>query len=279
MKRFAIVLVIVALAYFIIFKPIPLLPFSKQQASAPVTEQVDQIKLEVGSMHTEVKLSDDDQVHAELKGRGSVNVVRSGNTVHVETRRPFTLFNWWNRTRLTVSIPRDYERALDFTIGSADLDFTAEPETTYTALTADVASGSMTAKNVTAEKTTITVRSGNARLNHWKTSSADLVVRSGNLKATDYHGGFNAQVNSGNLTMDVAKFTGSVKTTVRSGRARIHLPRDASFRLKGNANSGLIQCTLPLKEKGKGENTIEGVHGSGTYTFDATVNSGLLHIN
>ncbi|SFG49221.1 DUF4097 family beta strand repeat-containing protein [Sporolactobacillus nakayamae] len=278
MKRFVIVLAIVVAAYMVFVNPIhlPGLPFGKQKSSATVTEQVNQMDIKVGSIKTEVVLGSGNRVHAKLRGKGSVSVQRSGNSIQVKTHRQFTFFSWWDRSKVTITIPRSYAGELSLDVGSGMLEF--DDEANYRELAVNIASGSANLSGISADFAQIDVHSGNLRIDTLKTPSARIDLRSGNLNVTNFSGAFTAHVHSGNLEMEVAKLSGSVKATVNSGSASFDLPNNAGFRLNGKTSSGLIRCTLPLKEKQSGNGTISGIHGSGKATFDAAVNSGLLRI-
>ncbi|MCQ2009602.1 DUF4097 domain-containing protein [Sporolactobacillus sp. STSJ-5] len=278
MKRFAIVLAIVVVVYLIFFNPIhlPGLPFGKQQSSATLTKQVNQIQVKTGSIRAEVVLGEGNQVRAKLSGKGSVSVQRSGDSIQVKTHRQFSFFSWWDRSKVTITIPRSYARALSLDIGSGTINF--DDEATYRKLAVNVSSGSANVKGISADSAQLVVHSGNLEMDQLHVRSATLDLRSGNLKVTHFSGAFNAQVHSGNLKMGITELSGPVKASVNSGLANFDLPNDADFRLNGKTNSGMLRCILPLKEKQTGDKTISGVHGSGTYTFDATVNSGVLRI-
>ncbi|MCO7127108.1 DUF4097 domain-containing protein [Sporolactobacillus shoreicorticis] len=278
MKRFAIVLGVVVATYLIFFNPIHLqgLPFGKQRDSVTLTDQVNQIQVKTGSIQAEVVSDEGNQVHAKLSGQGSVSVQRSGDTVQVKTHRQFTFFSWWNRSKVTITIPRSYAQTLSLDVGSGTLKF--DDEAAYRKLAVNISSGSADLRGISVNSAQVDVHSGHLRMDQLHARSAKLDIRSGNLNVTRFSGAFHAQVRSGNLTMGVAKLSGPVKITVNSGLAKVDLPNDADFSFNGKTNSGIIRCTLPLKEKQSGDKIISGVHGSGTYTFDATVNSGVLRI-
>ncbi|MET1249255.1 DUF4097 family beta strand repeat-containing protein [Sporolactobacillus sp. STCC-11] len=278
MKRFVIVLAIVVAAYAVFVNPIhlPGLPFGKQKSSATVTEQVNQMDVKVGTIKTDVVLGGGNRVHAKLRGKGSVSVQRSGNSIQIKTRRQFTFFSWWDRSQVTITIPRSYAGALNLDVGSGMLEF--DDEANYRELAVNIASGSANLSGISADFAQIDVHSGNLRMDQLHVRSATLDLRSGNLNVTHFSGAFNAQVHSGNLKMGITELSGPVKASVNSGLANFDLPNDADFRLNGKTNSGLLRCILPLKEKQSGNGTISGIHGSGKATFDATVNSGLLRI-
>jgi lia operon protein LiaG len=282
MKRFAIVLAIVVAAYMIFFNPIhlPGLPFGKQQGSATstVTEQVNQMDIKVGSIKTEVVLGGSNQVHAKLSGKGSVSVQRSGNSIQVKAHRQFTFFSWWDQSKVTITIPRSYAGELNLDVGSGTLHFDGDAETKYRNLSVNVSSGSINLSGIDANSVQADVQSGNLRIDTLNTATAKLEVSSGNLHVTHFSGTINAQVHSGNLKMDVTELSGPIKATVNSGFARINLPNSTGFRLNGKTSSGLIQCALSLKEKQSDDKTTSGVHGSGKYNIDASVNSGLLSL-
>lgn len=280
MKKFAIVLAIVVVAYVIFFNPIhlPGLPYEKQQAATEVTEQVDEVDVKVGSIKTEVVLGSGNQVHAKLSGKGSVSVQRSGNSIQVKTHRQFTFFSWWDRSKVTITIPRSYARDLSLDVGSGTLHFGGGAETKYQNLSVNLSSGSINLDGIDADSFQADVRSGNLRVDTLNTSAAKLEVRSGNLHVTHFSGAMNAQVHSGNLKMDVTELSGPVKVTVNSGLAQLNLPNNAGFRLNGKTSSGLIRCSLSLKEKQSDDKTIRDVYGSGKYKIDASVNSGILRI-
>ncbi|MCL1631718.1 DUF4097 domain-containing protein [Sporolactobacillus sp. CPB3-1] len=262
MKRFLIVLAIVVAAYVIFFNPFrsPSLWFGQQRTSETVTEQVENVEINVGSIKTEVVLDSGNRVKAELRGRGSVSVRRTGESINVQTHpSPFS-WQWWNHSKLIITLPRSYADKLQLTVGSGMLTFNHDSSAiNYRTLQVNVSSGSVQLNKVSSDR-------------------AQLKVHSGSLNMDHFSGAFTAQVQSGKAEIDLAKLKGSSSVSVNSGFAHVNLPDHADFHLKGKSNSGLIRCTLPLKEKVSGNGVLNGVRGSGKYPIDATVNSGLLRI-
>ncbi|MCO7175835.1 DUF4097 family beta strand repeat-containing protein [Sporolactobacillus kofuensis] len=281
MKRFAVVLAIVAAAYFIFFNPIHArwLPFGKQQTSAQVTEQVEQIDIQTSSMRTKVVLGSGDQVTARLTGRGLVDVRKIGDTIQVRTqhRQPFMF--WWNAPKLTITIPKSYQHQLKLAVGSATLDFHGETSQIYQKLSVNVSSGSIQLSGVASETVDASVHSGTLRIRNLRAPSAHLVVRSGNARVDRLSGAFSAQVNSGNMKIGVAALHGASSISVNSGNAQLDMPNQADFRLTAKKSSGIIQSKLRLKKEKSEDHGLSGVRGSGEYILKAQVNSGILRID
>jgi lia operon protein LiaG len=282
MKRFAIVLAIVAILYVLFFNPIRFqwLPFGKQQTSADVTNQVEQINVDVSNVRTEVKLGNGNKVKAELRGRGKVSVQKTGDTIQVGVSRYSSVFSWWNRDKLTITLPRSYNKSMMLHAGSATLNFDGGMrDQTYREFAANVSSGSMNVSHVMAKSFQAEVKSGNLNLDRLTADSADLNVQSGNLGVKHFTGPIVAQVNSGNLNMGIDALRGRIRVSVNSGLAQLDLPNNADFRLNGTSSSGMIRCSISLKNKQSDENGISGIQGTGKYKVNVQVNSGVVRIH
>ena len=67
-----------------------------------------------------------------------------------------------------------------------------------------------------------------------------LDVRSGNIDLQQYTGQLEADVSSGNLTIQMDELSDDVKVEVSSGHVELDLPDHADFTLDGNVSSGLF---------------------------------------
>ncbi|MEH7384902.1 DUF4097 family beta strand repeat-containing protein [Bacillus sp. JJ1521] len=282
MKKILIIFFVLIGAYLLITNlyRIPGLPFGNSGESAKISEKIDEINIDITSISTTVIPENRDDVEAELKGKGKVHVSKSGDTIEVTYEKGFFNLGWFpffDKTKLTVYIPEDYDRDLSLRIGSGHLEFDGKPME-LNDLSVDVHSGNMRLQNLSAETFTHNVASGNSIINNITTKSGEIDVRSGNVTVDDYTGKLETEVHSGRLKATIAELTDSIDASVKSGLLDIDLPNDADFTLKGESNSGFITNDFSLEDSTRDKGRIEGKHGAGTYDVNIKVNSGKASI-
>ncbi|WP_453992244.1 LiaG family protein [Bacillus nitroreducens] len=281
MKKIIIIFFILVGAYLVITNlyRIPLLPFGNSGDTVKVTDKIDEIDIDISSINTTVIPENRDDVKAELKGRGEVHVDKSGNTIEVTYERGFHFgwFPFFNKSKLTIYIPEDYDRDLSFRVGSGHLDFDGK-RMKMNKLSADVHSGNLNLENLSVEKFVHNVASGNSKVEKLTTKEGNIDVRSGNVTVDTYKGKLEADVRSGRLKVTVSELIDSIDAHVRSGLIDLDLPSDADFTLNGEANSGYISNDFSLDDSTRDKGSLQGKHGAGTHDVNIKVNSGKVDI-
>ncbi|MFS0820841.1 DUF4097 family beta strand repeat-containing protein [Bacillus sp. 1P02SD] len=279
MKKILIIFFVLIGAYLLITNlyRIPGLPFGgKSGDSVVVTDKIDEIDIDITSISTTVIPENRDDVEVELNGKGKAHVSKSGDTIEVTYERGFFNLGWFpffNKSKLTVYIPEDYDQDLALKVGSGHLEFDGA-SMEFNELSADVHSGNMRLQNLSAKTFTHNVASGNSRIEKLTTKNGEIEVHSGNVTVDDYTGKLEADVSSGRLKTTIAKLTDSIDASVKSGLLDIDLPDDADFTLKGESNSGYISNDFALVDSTRDKGNIEGKHGAGTHEVTIEVNSG-----
>ncbi|MDR4888286.1 DUF4097 family beta strand repeat-containing protein [Fredinandcohnia sp. QZ13] len=283
MKKILIIFFVLIGAYLLITNlyRIPGLPFGGNSGdSVKVTDKIEEIEIDIASISTTVIPENRDDVEAELNGKGTVHVSKSGDTIEVTYERGFINFGWFpffNNSKLTVYIPEDYDRDLALRVGSGHLEFNGA-SMELNELSADVHSGNMRLQNLSAKTFTHNVASGNSRIEKLTTKNGEIDVSSGNVTVDEYTGKLEAEVHSGRLKTTIANLTDSIDASVKSGLLDIDLPDDADFTLKGKVNSGYISNDFSLDDSTRDKGNIEGKHGAGTHDVNIEVNSGKASI-
>ncbi|MEH7224003.1 DUF4097 family beta strand repeat-containing protein [Bacillus sp. JJ1566] len=282
MKKILIIFFVLIGAYLLITNlyRIPGLPFGNSGDSVTVTDKIDEIQIDISSISTTVIPENRNDVEAELKGKGKVHVSKSGDTIEVTYERGFFNLGWFpffDKTKLTVYIPEDYDQDLSLRVGSGHLEFDGAPME-LNKLSADIHSGNMRLENLSAKNFTHNVASGNSNIEKLTTKSGEIDVRSGNVTVDDYEGKLEVDVHSGRLKATISELADSIDASVKSGLLDIDLPKDADFTLKGKVNSGFISSDFSLDDSKKDKGTIEGKHGAGTHNINIEVNSGKASI-
>jgi len=234
--------------------------FLSQEHRAEVTNKIDSIELDIKGVDTTIISKNQDYVEAELKGKGNVNLNKKGDTIEIEYHRQwFSLLNFGRKTKLTVTIPENYDRDLKVEVGSGNIDFKLSDDTVLQSLELEVGSGNIDIESL-------------------KVGNASLEVASGNIDMKDFTGELDIDVASGNVSVQMDKLVGNIETEVSSGRIVLDLPEDSDFTLNGEISSGTIKNRFPLKNEESGNNRLRGTYGSGKYRIDLDVSSGTIEI-
>lgn len=251
-----LIVIIILLGAFLLLISVPsLLPFGKQ--TAELTDDIDVIEIDVSGISTTIIPEKRDNVEADLDGNGSVQVKKSGNSLEVEYKRKwYQPFGFFKRPKLTVYLPDDYQRDLAIEVGS----------------------GNVNSKNLQIQNLSLDVNSGNVNLDSITTQTGVLDVSSGNVDLQQYTGQLEADVSSGNLSIQMDELTDSVKVDVSSGHVELDLPSDANFTLNGEVNSGSISNRFALENQQENKHELKGIHGSGEHHLDLSVSSGKIDI-
>lgn len=235
--------------------------FSSKEQRADVSNKIDSIEIDIAGINTTIITKNQDYVEAKLKGKGHLSLSKNRNTIEIEYDRPwFQFFNFFSRNELIITIPEDYNRDLELDVGSGNIDF-KKP------------SNIMQLNNLSLD-----VGSGNIEINSVHAKEAELDVSSGNIEMKHFAGRLNADVSSGNLSIQLDELTDDIELNVSSGNIDLDLPDDSDFTLIGDISSGHITSKLPLENEERSKHTFRGTHGSGTYQINIDVSSGSIDI-
>ncbi|MDM5331888.1 DUF4097 family beta strand repeat-containing protein [Ureibacillus composti] len=235
--------------------------FSTNNHQAEITNNIKLIEIDVEGTNATIIPKNQDEVTAELKGKGKVEVVKKGNSIEVQYRRKwFEWFSFFDKTKLTISIPEDYDRDLDVEVGSGNINF--------------VNSEDLHLDNVEVE-----IGSGNVQIETLNVNSGDFKVSSGNMDIDQFTGKLEANVSSGNLVIHMDELTDNVEADVSSGHLKLDLPDDSNFTLDARVSSGHIANKFQLENEQSSKNELSGKHGTGKYHIDLNVSSGVVELN
>ncbi|MGM7702117.1 LiaG family protein [Pseudalkalibacillus sp. Hm43] len=279
---FAILLILIG-GYFIMMQTNVTTWFnpSGEKVQSADMDDVDRLEIDVSSMKTKIVPDDRGELTAELNGKGELKVDRKGDVVIVEVEKGW--FNWFTfeRSELTIHMPRDYDQALEIENGSGNLVLNGpskEEPLSLSSLSIDIGSGDITVENVHAKEFVHDGSSGDVEIRNMKTESGTFDLSSGGVRVEHYIGPLKADLSSGDLDIQMDELVGDIRVDVSSGSADIDLPEDADFTLKGEVSSGDIHCKFPLKSQSTGSRKIAGTYGSGEHQIDLSVSSGEIEI-
>jgi lia operon protein LiaG len=261
-------------------------PFGeKKENQATVTNQIEQIEIDVASLSTTIIPENRNSVKAELKGKGQLIVDKNGDKIVVKVKRPwgswFSLFNFSKNPRLTIYVPEDYDRNMNIDLGSGNLKFSGpskQQPMKLDELIVDIGSGNLELRNLEVTQLKHDGSSGNVVIDSIKAKNGTFDVSSGNLVINHYQGAVKADLSSGNLDLQMDKLTDSIDIDVSSGNVHLDLPDNADFTLRGDVGSGKITSDFPLTSKNLNSKNIQGKHGSGKYPINLDVSSGTIKI-
>lgn len=258
--------------------------FAKAEDAVKVSNQTENIWIDISSVETVIVPEDRDDVRAELKGKGTLKVKRHGDEIEVSVKRKgFFWFNWFemDQTSLTVYIPEDYDKDMDIELGSGKIDFngqSADKPMKLRNLALNIGSGRLTLENFDVENLESQSSSGEVEMNLIDAVSGSFDVSSGRLLVKNYSGKLDADVSSGELEIQIDQLLGDVSLDVSSGYIGLDLPENADFTLNGKISSGNISSNFQLQDKEQSDNRLRGKHGSGKFKIKADVSSGNINI-
>lgn len=284
LKRILIIFFILIGAYFLLNVNLSsLLPFSKGETEVKLTNRIDTIKIDVGSIKTNIIPEKRSSVEADLSGKGAIDVEKNGNTINVKFKR-----NWLNgisflnfKSELNIYIPENFDRNIDINVGSGYLTFIGKSEKRsmkLEKLTIDMSSGKTDIKNIEVDEYVLDGSSGMISIDNLVTKTGTIDMSSGYIAIKNYEGKLNAEVSSGKLDVQIDKLTDDIELQASSGQIKLDLPDDADFTLQGHYSSGLIRSKITLKDQIQEKNRLEGVSGTGKHLVKVTVSSGMVDI-
>ncbi len=238
------------------------------------------IEMDISGVSTTIIPKQREDIQADLDGKGKLTVKRQGDKVNISVKQKWFGWLFHNKAKLNIYIPEDYDRNIVINQGSGNLSFSGHSKNQpmkLDELLLDVSSGNVKLKNISVQRFEHDSSSGNVDIDSLTAESGAFDIGSGNLKVRHYSGAIEADLSSGNLSMQMDELTGAVNIEVSSGGMDLNLPKGADFTLNGKTSSGNITCDFPLTNKKIEHKSIKGTHGSGEYPIDLNVSSG--HIN
>lgn len=260
------------------------LPFGNKDAQAEVTKHTDLIEVNTSNINTTIISENRNDVLAKLDGKGKVQVKERGDKIKITVKRKWIGWNWFpffDKSKLTVYIPHDYEESIAIRVGSGNLDLTGESENQplkLEELSVNIDSGNIHVQNVHAKTYKHNGGSGNAEIDSLRTEKGLIHIGSGRLQMNHYIGAIKANISSGQLDIQMDQLNDSIKMDISSGKVNLDIPKNADFKLNGNVSSGVIQNDFPLRNEKKSKNQLQGIYGSGKHNIDLNVSSGLINI-
>lgn len=256
--------------------------FGSKNANAEVTSKIQSIELDINSIKAEIVPGKDDDVRAELSGKGEVTVKKSGDTIKVTYKRKQWIFSPFNKTaKLTVYIPESYKNDLEISAGSGNFLIegnSAKDQWELGDVHLDISSGKADFRNLKAKELVLTGSSGIFSAKNLTAEKGDFTISSGMGTIENFSGPLKAEISSGMLTAKIAELTGDVELEASSGRLVLDLPENGDFTLNGKSNSGHISSSLADTETDHKSGSVKGVLGSGKYNVNVSVSSGSAEI-
>ncbi|MEH7247280.1 DUF4097 domain-containing protein [Neobacillus niacini] len=281
MKRIVILLLIITGLYIVFNESFQFDGFmsgGSKEGRATVSQKIDTIEINVGSVHTTIIPEDRNDVEAVLTGNGSLIVKEDGNRLVVETQKK--MFNWFafsEKRKLKIYIPEDYNRNMNIQLGSGGLAFSGD-SMKLNKLSLDIGSGNVNLDHLEVAEFTHDGSSGNVEIDTLTTKTGTFDLSSGNLDIEHYTGAIHADVSSGKFSVQMDKLNDSIEIDLSSGNVNLDLPDNADFSLVGNVSSGNIQSEFPLTTTSSNKKSLKGTHGSGKHKIDISVSSGDVDI-
>lgn len=244
--------------------------------------------------------SDGQEVKAHLYGDAVVvpkltSEAYSGN-LNINVEYPIGIGVNLNFSDLTldVEVPKSYS-------GDFSIDTVSGPvvinDFKFEKMTLKSVSGSLKAKNISAESTSINTTSGTVDLQNLKgnlyfrsvsgaltatmsdiASKADIKTTSGKVNISGLGSDLNFSSVSSGLTADFAAINGNIKLQSTSGALSLKLPASTQFKLDFKTTSGGFSNNFPIIMSNSDKHRFIGAVGNGGNQIQADTVSGSLEI-
>ncbi len=257
------------------------LPFGRSEQQVAVTDEVGSIEIDVSSLSTTIIPEKRDDIKAELTGQGTVRVNRSGDRITITAKQKWFNFFSFGREELRIYLPEDYQDSMKINLGSGNIHFSGESKNNpmiLDNLSIDIGSGNITLRNLKVDHFEHDGSSGNVDITSLTTKTGKFEISSGSLDLDDYSGKLQAELSSGELSVEMKKLVDDIDIEVSSGTVNLDLPDNASFTLNGKSSSGNISCNFPLTSENSNNHSLTGTHGTGKHKIDLDVSSGKIRI-
>lgn len=255
----------------------------KTNHHSAVIDGVEDIRIDASASNVHIIPDTRENVAADLRGKGRLNIDRSGDTLKINVKHNW--FNWvpfGDTTRLDVYVPERYNQNMAIHNGSGYLEFSGmskDHPMSLDQLDIKMSSGKGDLRYLNVRRLEADGSSGDLELRNLTAKATDLGFSSGRVKLTHYVGSLNGKFSSGILKAQFDQLKGPVNIDASSGMVSVDLPKTADFTLNAKASSGLIRCNLPLKNTSmEKHNAIKGSYGTGKYDVNVQVSSGTAHI-
>jgi DUF4097 and DUF4098 domain-containing protein YvlB len=143
----------------------------------------------------------------------------------------------------------------------------------------EISSGTLQIAELTGTSHRFGVSSGRTTIENVR-GRIDGEVSSGALSIENFSGEGSLTLRSGNAALNMEELTGDFRFRLSSGRITMNLPRDVSYNLDVDTNSGSVQVTGDEPTRVSGNSTVLRPFGpSPERTIYARTNSGSITIN
>lgn len=285
MKKIIVIFLVIMGLYVLVFQTsiFSWSIFGNESNEAMVSSRVELIEFDISGASTTIIPGNTDNVRAELDGKGKVSVKQNGDKISVHYKRKWFegSLHFFDKSKLTIYIPEDYNRDMSIEIGSGNLAYSGPSKNQpmeLNELKVELSSGNVKLENLTTKTFKHDGSSGNIQIDSLTTETGILDISSGNINLKNYIGELEADLSSGNLAVQMDKMIGPIEIEVSSGRASLDLPKDANFTLNGEVSSGHINSKLPLENKVEDKKNLKGTYGNGKYDIHLDVSSGSIEI-
>ncbi len=282
---FAVVITLLALGtIYVIFNDNTSLFATESQSGdrMKVTDHINSIDLQIDSSSTTIMPTEQNEVKAELDGKGTLRLLKKGDTIEVTvSRKWYEWISFTHKSNVTVYIPKDYHNNMCIDMGAGNLDFSGESKSIkikLDELVIDMSSGNVELQNIDANVFRHDGSSGRLMIDTLSTRDGKIDISSGNVKLSHYEGPLNGELSSGRLEVGIDTLNGDIVLDLSSGKVELDLPDDADFTLNGETSSGSVSSDFSLKNQKMDSGDLSGVHGSGKYNIDVSVSSGSVRI-
>jgi len=284
MKKLLAFLAVLACFYIIAMglQRVSWFPLGSKETQAASMRNINVIDIHASAADVSVIPDNREDVKAEYKGKGKLKVTKSGDTIKVSLERSwFEGINFFDKKKLKIYIPKDFNEKMAVNIGSGRLHFSGPSKSkpmNLNELSLDMSSGMVDLENLKVGSYRHVGSSGNAQLNYVTAGNATIKMSSGNVDLSHFQGKLSAKLSSGRFKGQLDQLKDSIDVKISSGIVSLDLPKNSDFTLEGKVSSGLISCDFPLESRSSNGHSISGTYGTGKYKVNVTASSGKVNI-
>jgi lia operon protein LiaG len=271
--KFLIIMGLFVLSYFSIFAN----GVSEKNKERVSLFGVDALEIYTSSGDIEIVTENRDDIYLELQSyrNGPELFIDKGRTLKVEVKKPkYRLFNFSSgKVKLTVVIPRDFNKYLKTVSSSGDVDIS---KLDMDELEIRLSSGDLTANNITSKSAKLNASSGDMDLENIDVDDLEVSLSSGSLEIDKFSGKLNGRLSSGSVSMNIDRLENDIELRLSSGSVKINFDEnDLNAELELRTSSGDIEVDFPVLVTGKQkDNRLTGTSGDGKYKINITCSSG-----
>ncbi len=256
-------------------------------AGDPITESYEasiadtgRIEIDLSTTDLVIQMDDGEDVTIEFLtyDRGPELTVREGKTLRIKEDNDLPFFiNFDQSPKLIITVPHDYEDAINIETSSGDVDLT---DMMFENLAIQISSGDLFINNLTSENVNLDLSSGDIIIDDAKMENLTIKTSSGDVELIDVQGKVSGRSSSGDVTVEMSTIKDDFSYNLSSGDFQMSLEDGVdNARFDLSCSSGDIDLDFDLDDYDRDEDDkVRGQIGDGDYDVEIDTSSGNIDI-